>query len=140
MSEFAKKTVVPIDRSKAEIEKILTRYGATSFASGWAGSTATIAFEAKSRRVRFNLPLPDRKKFYSQEAYDQKVRQAWRCLTLAIKAKLEVVASGIATFEEEFMAHVVLPNGETIGKWMEPQIKGVYDSGMMPPLLLGSGS
>lgn len=138
MSEYAKYTTVSPEKSKFEIENILKKYGATSFASGWSGASATIAFEAKGRRVKFVLPLPDPKKFYSQEKREQAIRQKWRCLALAIKAKLEVVESGIATFEEEFMAHVVLPNGNTVGKWMEPQIKTAYESGQMP-LLLGSG-
>jgi hypothetical protein len=43
------------------------------------------------------------------------MRRRWRSLALAIKAKLEVVASGIATFDEEFMAHLVLPDGTTVG-------------------------
>ncbi len=52
-----------------------------------------------------------------------------------IKAKLEAVASGVSTFEEEFLAHVVLPNGDTIGDWLAPQIANAYDTKKMPPLL-----
>lgn len=112
-------------------------------------------FECHGRRVRFTLPLPDRNdkvftkdpsstwrevsKEKAQTKYEQAVRQKWRCMTLAIKAKLEVVESGIATFEEEFMAHVVLPNGETVGQFITPQIAKTYESGQMPPLLLGAG-
>jgi hypothetical protein len=139
VSEYAKHTSVPPEKSKAEIEKTLSRYGATSFASGWTGTSSTIVFEAKGRRVRFVLPLPSKKDFYSDEKYNQAIRQKWRCMALAIKAKLEVVESGIATFEEEFMSHIVLPNGATVGQWMGPQIEQTYKSGSMPPLLIGSG-
>jgi hypothetical protein len=154
MSRFAAGTVVTAEKSKFEIERILQRYGATSFASGWQGNRAVIAFEAQGRRLKFVLPLPDRgsKAFthdsrstwkrlteaQSQEKFDQEVRRLWRALALAIKAKLEVVESGIATFEEEFMAHIVLPNGATVGEWMAPQIDSVYQQGTMPPLL-GAG-
>ena len=38
---YASTTRAP-DRSRAEIEKILERYGATSFAYGWSGDIAVI--------------------------------------------------------------------------------------------------
>lgn len=154
--KFAETTTVSAEKSKMEIERILTRYGANSFASGWQGSTAAIIFEMNQRRIKFLLPLPDptareftalRKGSYSdapagvaKERYEQSIRQRWRALALAIKAKLEAVESGITTFEEEFLAHVVLPNGSTVGQWMGPQIEQSYKSKAMPPLLIGSGT
>jgi hypothetical protein len=54
---------------------------------------------------------------------------------LAVKAKLEVVESGISTFEDEFMPHIVLPSGQTVSEWMGPQITAAYLSGLMPPML-----
>lgn len=155
MGRFAEGTSVPAEKSKVEIEQTLARYGASSFASGWKDGQAIIAFEAKGRRVRFTLPMPDAKdRKVTHKANDgwsgpsegtktkrleQETRRRWRCLLLAIKAKLEVVESGIATFEEEFMAHIVLPNGESVGQWMAPQLDAVYQAGQMPPLLT-SGS
>lgn len=151
MAAYAEKTKVPASQSRMEIERILERYGATAFASGWKGNVAVITFEASGRRIRFTLPIPDKadKEFkrdpraswrvltdhQAQEKWEQVVRQKWRAMALAIKAKLEVVESGIATFEEEFMAHIVLPNGSNVGEWMKPQLQGVYDGGAMPPLL-----
>ena len=41
-------------------------------------------------------------------------RQRWRALNLAIKAKLEAVESGIVTFDQEFLAHIVGPSGQTV--------------------------
>jgi hypothetical protein len=35
---YAVGTSVPVDRSKAEIERLLIRYGADHFASGWRGN------------------------------------------------------------------------------------------------------
>lgn len=67
--------------------------------------------------------------------WEQACRQKWRCLALAIKAKLEAVESGIATFEEEFMSHIILPDGKTVGQFMKPQIEAAYASGTMPKLL-----
>jgi hypothetical protein len=155
---FAEGTDVSPEKSKLEIERTLERYGATSFASGWQGTVAVIVFECHGRRVKFSLTLPDRKDtkakwarrgndpYYGasesavQSRYEQEVRRLWRCLALAIKAKLEVVESGIATFEEEFMAHVMLPNGATVGEWVEPQLEHAYRTGAMPPLLTAGKS
>jgi hypothetical protein len=156
--EFAKGTSVPVSRSRAEIEAMLSRCGATSFASGWSGNDATIVFECQGRRVRFDLPLPnvDDRRFThkkNRRGYDEKLsdsardalhaaehRRRWRALALVIKAKLEAVASGITTFEDEFLAHIVVPGGKTFGDWARPEIARAYDTGAALPPLLGSGS
>jgi hypothetical protein len=116
---------------------------------GWGPTSAVIAFEMLNRRVKFELPLPDRdsQEFkrtptgrvrapkQQEEVYEQAVRQRWRALALVIKAKLEAVESGITLFEEEFLSHIVLPDGKTVGKHMLPKITEAYESGKMPSLL-----
>lgn len=42
---YAINTAVPIDRSKAEIGRILAKYGATSFVYGEQGPLSVVAFE-----------------------------------------------------------------------------------------------
>jgi hypothetical protein len=37
------------------------------------------------------------------------------------------------------MAHIVLPNGQTVGECMVPQISAAYETGRMPRLLPGIG-
>lgn len=154
MARYAASTEVPVDRSRAEIEKILQRYGATSFAYGWDRAGARIGFEANGRQVRFYLPLPDRgwEQFQltptgrdrsaaaAQLAWEQACRQSWRALALVIKAKLEAVEAGITTFEDEFLAHLVLPSGQTFGDWARPQIATVYAHATMPALLPGGST
>jgi len=136
---YAVNTSVPIDRSQAEIRKILSKYKATGFAFGEQANRAVIMFELAGRRIRFILPLPQPPSQNATQSsiktYEQLCRSKWRALVLAIKAKLECVDSGIATLEEEFMAHIVLPNGITVGEAMTPQIEKAYHSGKMPPLL-----
>jgi hypothetical protein len=149
MPTYASKTEVSSDKSRAEIERTLARYGASSFMYGWDQLRALIAFEMHGRRLKFILPMPNRDDFKrtptkrqlrsataAEAAYEQAVRQRWRALALVIKAKLEAVEAGIAEFEEEFLAHIVLPDGRTVGDFMVPQIAAVYESGRMPPLLL----
>ena len=41
------------------------------------------------------------------------------------------------TFEEEFLAHLVLPGGQTVGERLGPELDAI-DSGDLPPLLPGS--
>ena len=155
MSRYAATTSVPVDRSRSEIESTLRRYGATSFAYAWSLDKALIQFETQGRRIRFVLPLPDRESIefcqtptgrersplQAEQMWEQAQRQAWRALSLAIKAKLEAVEAGIATFEDEFLAYTVLPDGSTAGEWIKPQIDSAYSSGQMPPMLpaLGPG-
>ncbi len=142
---YAAETSVSPERSRGEIESTLARYGATRFMYGWQESAAVIGFEVNGRRVRFVLPLPQASEFEQRsgrgrkrapdKAIEQATRQRWRALSLAVKAKLETVEAGIATFEDEFMAYIVLPSGQTVGEWMSPQIEQAYKLGQMPPLL-----
>lgn len=154
MAKYAAKTEVPESQSRTEIERTLTRYGATAFAYGWSSdhSVAQVMFEMAGRRMRFELRMPDRsaKEFTHdgrgyqrteagmRAAYDQEARRLWRSLALAIKAKLEIVASGIVTMEDEFLSHIVLPDNSTVGQWVHPQLNEVYGRGNMPALLPGS--
>lgn len=158
MTRYATETAVPAEKSRAEIEKLLLRYGADQFMYGIKPEAAVIAFRASGRHIRFVLPFPNpsERRFthvkYSRHydrprspegarsAWEQEVRSRWRALALVIKAKLEAVESGIAEFEDEFMAHVVLPNGQTMSEHARPLIARAYESGSMPPLLPHFGS
>lgn len=156
MTRFAENTSVSVEKSRAEIEDILMRYGADGFSYATMNGIVQIEFLASERRVRFVLDLPrrDEKRFthtpsrgnartdaQAFAAWEQACRQSWRALALVIKAKLEAVESGISEFEEEFLAHVVLPNGQTVGQWMRPQVEIAYATGNMPEFLpeLGPG-
>ena len=146
---YAENTSVSTDRSKSEIEKTLQRYGADQFMYGWNASQAIVSFQMQNRHIKFLLPMPDRndprfqktptgkKRTATQveKEYEQACRQRWRALNLVIKAKLEAVESGITTFEDEFMAHIALPDGSTVGDFMRPQITQAYETRQMPNLL-----
>jgi hypothetical protein len=154
ITRYATHTSVPVDRSRAEIERIVTRYGATATAIMTATDNAVVCFEARGRRVMFKLPLPrkdDRRFTHARinqsgsarprslsdatSAWEQACRQRWRALLLSIKAKLETVESGIVSFEDEFLAHIVLPDGQTVSDMVRPRIKQIYETGTMQPLL-----
>lgn len=152
MPKFAKDTSVSVSQSRTEVEEIVRRYGANQFVSGWDENRAIIGFSVANRQVRFLLPLPARtdKKYHFTEArnrartpeaagvaWEQDCRQRWRALALVIKAKLEAVECGITSFDEEFLSHIVMPDGQTVAQHVTPRIAAAYDSGKMPQLLLG---
>ena len=58
-------------------------------------------------------------------------------LALVVKAKLEAVQSGIVGFEDEFMAHIVMPDGKTVAEHARPLIASAYETGKVPALLPG---
>ncbi|WCT73969.1 hypothetical protein PQ455_01670 [Sphingomonas naphthae] len=148
MSRYAASTEVSSSRSRDEIERILERYGADQFLYGWQEDNAVVGFRMGGRHIRFILPLPakDDRRFthHSRGArepaaalkeWEQATRQRWRALALVIKAKLEAVESGISVFEDEFMANIVLPGGETVSQFMRPQIAEAYRIGKAPNML-----
>lgn len=150
MARYAAATEVSSDRSRAEIERTLARYGARQFMYGYDQTRAIVGFQINSRQVRFVLPLPDRnerefthtpsrgqKRTAAQHetAYEQAVKQKWRALNLVIKAKLEAVETGIVTFDAEFLAHLVLPNGRTVADEVVPMVERAYETNDMPALL-----
>lgn len=152
MPRYAKNTSVSVEKSKAEIERLLQRYGADQFISGWDQQQAYIMFRMADRQVKFVLPLPDkndpeftqtptgkkRTESNAWEAWEQGCRQRWRALALVVKAKLEAVETGITTFQDEFLAHILLPDGSTVSEFINPQLAIAYEKNEMPKLLPGA--
>lgn len=156
---FAEHSPVPVERTRAEIEKLIGQAGATAFLSATDGASATIGFHVHRRSVRFRMPLPQKtdpefvyvdperaRKLIAKEGPNgnvrwerklasgvaekrlaQATRSRWRALLLTIKAKLSAVESGVETFEEAFLAHVVGEDGRTIGEVMIPTL-ATYDA------------
>jgi len=148
-ARYAASTDVSSSRSRDEIERTLSRYGATQFMYGWDQTQAVIGFAVNDRQVRFLLPMPDRtsrdftrtptgrtrSESEAQRTYEQAVKQRWRALALVIKAKLEAVAAGIVTFEDEFAMHMILPDGRTVRDHVLPAIEQAYETGTVRPFL-----
>ncbi len=152
MTRYATNTTVSSERSRGEIEGLLRKYGAGKFGYLWEGESAIIVFEMKARRVKFVLPLPNQNDpmFFktptgrtkrnpngSLEAWEQACRSRWRALVLCIKAKLESVEPEIETFEEAWFSHILLPDGQTAGEHLIPQIAEIYQTRKMPKMLMG---
>lgn len=152
MSRYAANTSVTPDKSRAEIEATLTRYGASAFGYMREEGQSMVTFRCNDRVVRFVLSMPDprdaefsktpakrreRSPEAAYKAWQQACRQRWRALALVVKAKLEAVEAGISEFEEEFLPHIVLPDGRTVGEWMLPQVRRAYELNEMPKMLVG---
>lgn len=129
---YAEKTTVPVSKSRIEIEELIRKHGAGQFISGYSGEKVMIGFTASDRQVRFVVEIP---KTSTDKQQEQIERQRWRALLLVIKAKFEAIESGVSCFDDEFMAHIVLPNGQTISEVMVPQIVQAYETRQMPALL-----
>lgn len=153
---FAKNTTVNVEKTRGEIERLLKANGATTIIVQTSSDVARVGFEAHSRRLLFTLTLPKRddRKFThvsqwtkrgvvaADKMHDQECRRLWRALLLVIKAKLESVASGIETFDQAFLAAIVVPgqNGATtVGEHIMPALAGAYERGLRMPPLLGAG-
>lgn len=158
-SYFARNTEVPVERSRAEIEGLLVKYGASEFHSGWMVNAAQVGFRLKDLYIRFVLPIPTKgdpkfksktirvagrqklKHFTDAQAErlrEQEVKSRWRALALVVKAKLEAVECGISTLENEFMAFIVLPGVDfTLGDWMTEHAMPAIRGGSMPLQLTG---
>lgn len=153
MAKYAEKTTVSSDQSRAEIERTLARYGADAFGYSTDGANVRLAFRMDGKHYRFALTMPDpradefntyqqgsvtfrRADGVPQKLWEQACRQKWRALALVIKAKLEAVAAGISTVEDEFLAHTVLPDGTKAGEWIRPQLDEAYRIGAMPTQLM----
>jgi hypothetical protein len=147
MATYAAQTGVSSEASRAEIERTLRRYKATSFMYGWEEDRAVVGFVVEGRQIRFILPMPNpkdpafthtparrtlRSPAEQEKAYEQGVKQRWRALNLVIKSKLEAVEAGIVTFDEEFGMHFVLPSGRTVAQEVLPAMVKAYELGHMP--------
>lgn len=128
-------TKVPVEKSQAEIRKLLTTHGAAGFAFGEERDDdgrrhASVLFRHEGHAVRMRVPLKEQddrelrrkaRRAYSRtyeeivdEAYEQEAKRVWRVLAWNLKARMVAVEEHLETFEEAFLAHLVGPTGETV--------------------------
>jgi len=161
MTRYAENTTVPIERSQAELVRLLKKHGASRHGFVQDADKAAVAFVLDGKQVRLEMSWVSPAKLYKDaqtepphgwKSWDDRKRrlwaereseqlsmQRWRALVLVTKAKLEMVAEGMSTVEREFMADIVLPNGQRVEQWLAPQLIKAFSGGKMPPLL-GDGT
>jgi hypothetical protein len=154
--KYAEGTDVAADKSRAELEALLDKHGATQFAVHKDAERTVVYYRMRERMVRQVVVYPSAEQYktYCRKGANGKTtrkadeikklqeaewRRLWRAQVLITKAKLEIIASGGSTFENEFLAWMVLPNGDTVAEVLLPKLAEAYATGQMPLLLLGPG-
>jgi len=122
---YAHTTKVPVNQTKGDIEKLVKQHGATAFGILENVGQVQVVFAMNGRNILFKVAEPE---------IEQERRARWRCLLLSIKSKLESAKVGIETFEEAFLAHTVMPNGQTVGQVTLPKIEQQYAGNDVPLL------
>lgn len=147
VSPYAQSTEVPIDRSKAEIEKVLRIHGSGGFMYMSDHNRAVIGFIFNGLNYKIAIEMPKREAFSQtsrgrarqdtavDRIHEQACRSRWRALLLVIKAKLEAVEQGISTIEREFAADLIMADGKTL----YAHLSRALDSGKLPKSLPGIG-
>lgn len=152
---YAEGTSTPVERSRAEIEKVIYKHGGHDFGYMMGRREIAVFFEANRRRLLFKIPMPQETEFkatrggYRRGSYRTgrtaadncagEVRRRWRALLLSLKGKLEGVANGVEIFDDAFLAQIVLPNGRTVGDQIRSQVADALKGGTSEIRLLGCG-
>jgi hypothetical protein len=152
---FAEGTTVSVSKTRIEIEDLLEKYKATHRAVAVEPGRAVVYFVMGNRHVRFAMPLatleqapkmPKRRwrEFTEDQRrgwLEQRHREQWRALLLTLKAKFVALEGKVETFEQAFLAHLVVPGGGTVGEEILPRLEEAYRTGQMPRsgFLLGPG-
>lgn len=152
---YAADTRVPVERSRAELDTILAKYGATAraFAVDDTANRAKLGFRIAGLEYRMEVPLPareppqtprgwrgwpeSRRQEWLTRTQSQALRSRWRVLLLLVKAKLEAVSLGLSTVEKEFIADLVLDDGRTVYSALGERIQQALTGAS--PLMLGDG-
>ena len=141
---YAERTSVPVERSEAEIKRVLQKYGAEKIGIMSEPTKATIYFGVKGRDVQLVIPLVKKgdpvigKKghTWTENGAQAEVRRRWRVMVLTLKAMLEAVDSQITTFDQVFLAHVVIPGtGRTLGDVLVPKLPALYEGKTLTALM-----
>lgn len=140
MSALAHSSPPPIEKSRQSIERLLRTHHAEDFLYGTRGGHALISFRMHNWQLRFYLPLPDNPTGMPTAASVLAKREhacalRWRGFVQLLKVKLETIAVGASTFEQEFLAYIVMPSGDTVAQEVVPRISQAYADGSVEGLL-----
>jgi hypothetical protein len=140
---YAATTSVSLETSIADIIGMVKRAGATQVGQMEGVDSFLIAFRLGDRQMRFTVPLVTQYKgpikggngrqINQRLHIDQANRQKGRALWLVIKAKLESVESGVETFEQAFLANIVMADGATVYERIAEHLALEYTSGVIQP-------
>ena len=125
---YAARTEVPAEKTRAEIEVLLRGEQGARIVTMDEPGELVVAWAAWGRWYKIVVLV-------ESHLSAQERRAKWRALLLVIKAKLEAIHQGISSLEREFLADTIMPDGQTVAEWVEPQLAKAFESGQMPKLL-----
>lgn len=135
---YAKTTTVSVERSKAEVEKTLKRYGIKEFFFGSSPKGDGFGFKHDGNVYKINMPHPNPDDFSTDKQFEQACRQRWRIMLLSMKADLEKIEIGLISFDDQFLYAKALPDGSTVSDFMKlPENKRRLEKAEMPKMLTG---
>ena len=138
MAKYAQNTKVCASRSRVQVQELLIKYGIEEFYFGTSPRGEGVGFKYEGRTYKHNVPMPDPKKYRSDNQYKQAIRQRWRLFYMSLKMKLEEVQGGGVSFEDQFLAMMALPDGSTVSDFMKlPANVELLQKTQMPNLLTG---
>lgn len=150
---YARRTEVPVFKSRMELEQLLTKQGADRRAVAEEPGKAVVFFVIGKLQIRFTMRLASNADVPPKAArsanaanawLEQRHREQWRTLVLVLRAKFAALEGGVETFEQAFLAHIVVPREgggtTTVGELALPMVSETYKSGKaFAGFLLGPG-
>jgi hypothetical protein len=131
---FAEDTKVSTGQTQSEIKARLRTAGADQIAVFESADKSAVAFRLGGSMYRITVPTDPKAK-----ERDQDERRAWRLLGLLMKSKLEAIREGATTVEREFLADMLLYDGQTVSERIVPELRIAQQEGRMPSVLLLEG-
>lgn len=133
MSSLPYSSATSGDKAMAEIQKILQRFGCNKFGSmtDWDAGILLVQFEWNGKQVTFPANFKGYASAYLKEKpYTSRMRctkaeheakaleigsmAVYSILRDWIKAQVTAVETGLVSFDEVFLAHLMLPNGKRV--------------------------
>lgn len=150
---YAAKTSVSVEKTRAQLDVLLGKHGAPQRRIGTddVKGHAICEFVLGGHMVKMVVPLPLVSDFIRvhrrgyqhttsvperEKLHAQAVRERWRAILLLTKAKLEAISLGVATVEGEFLADVVLPNGNRVHDEIRGTLAQAFETKGSPKILL----
>ena len=138
-------TTIRPEKPQAEISKELTKYGIWNIQHTTIEAGFSVAFQAvvsdnqKPITIRIDMPY-DHSKDYEDRIGWVEQRRLYRALYWYVKSLLEAWDSGVKTFAEIFLPHIVLPGGKTVTQDLLPKYALAVESGQMDDIKLLPGA
>lgn len=138
-------TTIRPEKTQAEISKELMKYGIRNIQHTTIEAGFSVAFQAivndsqKPITIRIDMPY-DHSKDYEDRIGWVEQRRLYRALYWYVKALLEAWDSGVKTFAEIFLPHLVLPGGRTVTQDLLPKYALAVESGQMDDIKLLPGA